>query len=132
DLREYYGAYDFWAEEAALGTPGYVSYNATATTIGGVAEPATNNSNDWLATQWSTFDPGLYDSTNDTTDNYNNTCPAYVTAGGGPANYHGAPWQVHFTATQSQISQGQYVVLSVGLVAQDASLVVTLNGHSET
>ena len=24
DQRQYYGAYDFWAEEAALGTPGYV------------------------------------------------------------------------------------------------------------
>jgi autotransporter-associated beta strand protein len=132
DLREYDGAYNFWAEEQALGTPGYVSYNATATTIGGVAEPATNNANDWIGTQWSTFDPGLYDSTNNTTDNYNNTCPAYVTAGGGPANYHGTAWQVHFAVTSAQEAQGQYVVLSVGLVAQDASLVVTLNGHSET
>ena len=42
---------------------------------------------------------GLYDSTNDTTDNYNNTAPAYVTAGGGPANYHGSAWQVHFAVT---------------------------------
>ena len=58
DQRQFYGAYDFWAEEQALGTPGYVSYNATATTIGGVAEPATNNPNDWIANQWQTFDPG--------------------------------------------------------------------------
>jgi autotransporter-associated beta strand protein len=132
DLRQYYGAYDFWAEEAALGTPGYVSYNATATVIGGVAEPATNNPNDWIANQWETFAPGLYDSSNGTSDNYNNTCPAYVTAGGGPQNYHGSAWQVHFEVTSAQEAQGQYVVLSVGLVAMDASLVVTLNGHSET
>jgi hypothetical protein len=39
---------------------------------------------------------------------------------------------VHFTVTPTQEAQGQYVVLSVGLVAQDASLTVTLNGHSET
>ena len=55
-----------------------------------------------------------------------------MTAGGGPANYHGSAWQVHFAVTAPQEAQGQYVVLSVALVAQDASLVVTLNGHSET
>jgi rhamnogalacturonan endolyase len=132
DQRQFYGAYDYWAEEQALGTPGYVSYNATATTIGGVAEPATNNPNDWIANQWQTFDPGEYDSSNGTSDNYNNTAPAYVTAGGGPAAYHGSAWQVHFAVTAPQEAQGQYVVLSVALVAQDASLVVALNGHSET
>ncbi|MGA2440215.1 MAG: polysaccharide lyase family protein [Tepidisphaeraceae bacterium] len=132
DQRQYKGAYDFWAEEAALGTPGYVSYNATATTIGGVAQPATNNPNAWIANQWYTFNPGLYDSANSSTDNYTKTCPAYVTAGGGPANYHGSAWQVHFEVTSAQEAQGQYVVLSVGLVSQMASLVVTLNGHSET
>lgn len=132
DQRQYYGSYDYWAEEQALGTPGYVSYNATATTIGGVAEPATNNPNAWIANQWQTFNPGLYDASNGTSDNYTNTAPAYVTAGGGPASYHGSAWQIHFTTTAAQDAQGQYVVLSVGLVAQDASLVVALNGHSET
>jgi autotransporter-associated beta strand protein len=132
DLREYYGAYDYWAEEQALGTPGYVSYNATATVINGVAEPATNNPNDWLANQWQTFDPPEYDSANNSTDEYSKTTPSYVTAGGGPANYHGAPWQVHFETNSAQDAQGQYVVLSVAVVALDASLVVTLNGHSET
>ena len=100
-----------------------------------------NNPNAWIANQWYTFDPGLYDPTNGTTDNYNNTAPAYVrsstqgTPGGtgpGPANYHGSPWQVHFTVSQQQKNQGQYVILSVGAVALDASLVVVLNGHSET
>jgi autotransporter-associated beta strand protein len=132
DLREYQGAYDFWGEEQALGTPGYVSYNATATTIGGVAEPATNNPNDWIANQWYTFDPGLYDSTDLTTDNYNNTAPQYVKNAGGPGGYHGAPWQVHFETTAAQNAQGQYVVLSVGLAAMDANLTVSLNGNAET
>jgi hypothetical protein len=131
DLRQFYGAYNFWAEEQALGTPGYVSYNATATTINGVAQPATNNPNAWLADQWYTFDPGLYDATNGTTDNYNNLAPSYVTSAGGPANYHGAPWQIHFTVSQAQVNQGQYVVISIALVALDADLFVSLNGHSE-
>ena len=128
DQRQYYGAYNFWAEEQALGTPGYVSYYATA--VG--STPATNNPNDWIANQWYTFDPPLYDASNGTTDNYNNEAPSYVTAAGGPANYHGSAWQVHFTVTPAQLAQGQYVVLSVGVVALDASLVVSLNGHSET
>jgi hypothetical protein len=132
DQRQFYGSYDYWAEEAALGHNGFVSYNATATTINGVAQPATNNPNAWIANQWQTFNPGLYDAANGTSDNYANTAPAYVTAGGGPASYHGAPWQVHFTTTAQQQAQGQYAVFSVGLVAQDASLVLNLNGHSET
>jgi hypothetical protein len=136
DQRQFFGAYDFWAEEAAEGTPGYVSYYATAEPNNGVNSPSPTNQ--WIGTQWYTFDPGLYDSTNNTSDNYNNTAPAYVRAaaqggtGPGPANYHGSPWQVHFEVTAAQEAQGQYVVLSVGLAAQDASLVVALNGHSET
>jgi hypothetical protein len=39
---------------------------------------------------------------------------------------------VHFTLTQNQLNQGQFVVLSVGAVALKASLVVGLNGHSGT
>ncbi len=132
DQRQYYGAYDFWGEEQSLGTPGYVSYNATATVINGVAEPATNNPNDWIANQWETFNPLEYDSANNSTDEYSKTAPSYVTSAGGPANYHGSAWQVHFETNAAQDAQGQYVVLSVGLVALDASLVVTLNGHSET
>ena len=129
DQRQYYGSYDYWAEEAALGHDGFVSYNATNTVSNGAA---TNNPNDWIANQWQTFDPGIYDSANGTDDNYTNTAPAYVTAGGGPANYHGSAWQVHFDVTAAQKAQGQFVVLSVALVAFDASLVVSLNGHSET
>ena len=69
DQRQYYGAYDFWTEEAALGNPGKVVYYATS--VG--ATPATNDPNKWIANQWQTFNPGLYDSTNGTTDNYANT-----------------------------------------------------------
>lgn len=127
DLRQYYGNYDYWAEEQALGTPGQVVYYATA--VG--STPATNNPQKWIANQWGKFDPGLYDSANGTSDNYNNTAPAYVQAAGGPATYSGLPWDVNFTCTQAQMNQGQYVVLSVGLAAVEASLVVTLNGHQE-
>jgi autotransporter-associated beta strand protein len=132
DQRQYYGAYNYWAEEAALGHNGYISYNATATVINGVAQPATNNTQAWIANQWGTFDPGLYDVSNGTSDNYNNSAPAYVQAAGGPATYSGAPWQIHFSTTAAQEAQGQYVVLSVGLAAAEGSLTVALNGNSET
>jgi hypothetical protein len=138
DQRQFQGAYDFWGEEQTLGNQGFVSYNATATTIGGVQEAATNNPNDWIANQWQTFDPNLFDSSNGTGDNYANTAPAYVRdaahggTGPGPANYHGSAWQVHFTTTLAQQNQGQYVEISVGAVSLSASLVLTLNGHAET
>jgi hypothetical protein len=127
DQRQYQGSYDYWAEEQALGNPGKVVYYATA--VG--STPATNNPNDWIANQWGSFNPGEYDSLNNTTDNYSHTCPAYVTAAGGPATYTGAPWEIHFTTTAAQDAQGQYVLLSVGLAASEGSLIVTLNGHQE-
>jgi hypothetical protein len=128
DIRAFYGSYDYWAEEANLGTNGKVVYYGTA--VG--ATPATNDPNKWISNQWGKFDPGIYDATDDLPDNYPNTCPAYVTAGGGPASYSGAPWEVHFTTTTAQKAQGQYVVLSVALAAAEGSLTVALNGHSET
>ncbi len=133
DQREFQGSYDYWAEEAALGNPGKVVYYATA--VG--STPATNDPNKWIANQWGKFDPGLYDATNNTTDNYVNTAPAYVRdaahggTGTGPANYSGAPWEVHFTTTQAQLNQGQYAILSVALASSEASLIVTLNGHQQ-
>ena len=102
------------------------------------ATPATNDPNKWIANQWRTFNPGLYDAANSTTDNYSNIAPAYVHnaahggTGPGPANYHGSPWEVHFTVTQQQLNQGQFVVLSVGAAALNSNLTVSLNGHSET
>jgi hypothetical protein len=127
DQRQYQGSYDYWAEEAALGNQGKIVYYATA--VGGTA--ATNNPNAWISNLWSVFDPGEYDSSNGSADNYNNTAPQYVMNAGGPATYSGAPWEVHFTTTQAQRNQGQYVVLSVGLAAMESSLVITLNGHEE-
>ena len=126
-MRQFYGAYDYWAEEQTLGNPGKVVYYATA--VG--STPATNDPNKWIANQWNKFNPGLYDAANSTTDNYANVAPAYVMAAGGPGTYTGAPWEVHFSCTQAQLNQGQYVVLSVGLAANEASLTVTLNGHQE-
>ena len=102
DQRQYQGSYDYWAEEAALGNQGKVVYYATA--VG--STPATNNPSKWIANQWGTFNPGEYDSANGTTDNYAKVCPAYVTAGGGPATYSGAPWEVHFTTTAAQRAAG--------------------------
>jgi hypothetical protein len=134
DLRQFYGEYDFWAEEQTLGNPGKVVYYATA--VG--STPATNNPNKWIANQWRTFNPGLYDAANSTTDNYSNLAPAYVRdaahggTGLGPGSYHGSPWEVHFTTTAAQRAQGQFVVLSVGLSSVEAALTVSLNGHSET
>ncbi len=125
DQRQYQGSYDYWAEEAALGNQGKVVYYATA--VG--STPATNNPNAWIANQWGVFNPGEYDSSNGSADNYANVCPAYVTAGGGPATYSGAPWEVHFATTAAQRAQGQYVVLSVALAATEGSLIVELNGH---
>ena len=134
DQRQFYGAYDLWKEQQDLGTPGKVAYYATA--VG--ATPATNDPNKWIATQWYTFNPGLYDAGNSTTGNYSNVAPTYVKdaahggTGPGPASYHGSPWEVHFTVTQNQLNQGQFVILSVGSVSLSASLVVNLNGHSST
>ena len=128
DIRAYQGSYDYWAEEQALGNPGKVVYYAT--TVG--THAATNDPNKWIANQWQKFNPGMYDATNSTTDNYTNLAPAYVTAAGGPGSYQGSPWEVHFTTTQAQLNQGQFVVLSVGLAASEANLTVSLNGHSET
>jgi autotransporter-associated beta strand protein len=127
DLRQYYGNYDYWAEEQTLGNPGKIVYYATA--VG--STPATNDPQKWIGNQWQKFNPGLYDASNNTTDNYSKLCPAYVTAGGGPGNYIGAPWQVNFACSSAQLAQGQYVVLSVGLAATEADLTITLNGHQE-
>ena len=102
DQRQYQGSYDYWAEEATLGNQGKVVYYATS--VGTTA--ATNNPAAWIANQWGTFDPGEYDSSNGSTENYANVCPAYVTAGGGPATYFGSPWEVHFATTAAQRRAG--------------------------
>jgi hypothetical protein len=131
DDREFYGNWNYWADFSA--NSGAVNYYATA--VG--STPATNNTLDWNYVQWGVFDPGLYDSGNDTTDNYVNTIPTYVKSLPGATGTNGVTtpvpaWTVHFATTTAQMNQGSYVDLSVGLASVEGSLTVSLNGHSIT
>jgi hypothetical protein len=131
DDREYPGAWNYWGDLAA--NNGAVVYYATA--VGSI--PATNNLLTWNYVQWNKFDPGLYDSSNDTTDNYKNVIPSYVAGLPGASGTNGVstacpPWQVYFTANSAQLNQGQYTVLSVGFASTNGNVTVTLNGHSLT
>jgi autotransporter-associated beta strand protein len=134
DLRQYWGAYNYWYEEQQLGTPGYVSYYATA--VG--STPATNNPLDWIANQFGEYNPGIYDPANNTSNGYSagygpdGGAPAYVTAAGGPKNYKGSAWQVNFTTTSQQSAEGKYIDLSVGLAANEGNLTISLNGNPLT
>jgi hypothetical protein len=92
--------------------------------------PATNDLTKWNYNEWHTFNPnlyaGIYNSADQTMDGYKYICPAYV---GNCATAAVPDWQVHFTTTDAQQQQGQYVVLSVGLAATESSLTVSLNGN---
>ena len=96
-----------------------------ATAVGSHA--ATNNLNDWNYTQWAGFDPGLYDASNDTTDNYENTIPSYVKGLSG-RNQPGAGVERPLRHNVGAGRQGSYVDLSVDFAAADADLTVSLNG----
>jgi hypothetical protein len=136
DDRNYFGNYDYWQEEADLGNPGKVVYYGTA--VG--STPATNDPNKWIANQWGTFNPALFDPATNSNQNtgaaglYASTAPAYVRdaahggTGPGPATYSGAPWEIHFTTTAAQTQGKSYVILSVGLAAVESSLIMDLNG----
>jgi hypothetical protein len=131
DDREFYGDWNYWADFSA--NSGAVVYYATA--VG--STPATNNLLKWNYVQWGVFDPGLYDSNNDTTDNYENTIPTYVKSLPGATGTNGVTtpvpaWTVHFATTTAQTNQGSYVDLSVGLSSVEGSLTVSLNGHPIT
>jgi hypothetical protein len=131
DDREYFGAWNYWADFSA--NKGSVVYYATA--VG--STPATNNPLAWNYTQWNQFDPGLYDSGNDTTDNYVNTIPSYVKSLSGESGTNGVtttvpPWYVYFTTTAAQVAQGSYVDISIGLPCVEANLTASLNGHALT
>ncbi len=130
DDKEYWGAWNYWQDYAA--NKGAVVYNATA----GPAGPATNDLNQWNDNHWGVFNPGLYDATNDTTDNYTHTIPSYVAALSGASGVNGVStrtpvWIVHF-ATPGNASSYAYTVLSVGLACDYGSYVVTLNGTQRT
>ncbi|MGD0667236.1 MAG: polysaccharide lyase family protein [Bryobacteraceae bacterium] len=123
DDREYWGNWNYWADFAA--NNGAVIYYATRS--GSV--PATNDLTKWNYNQWHIFNPGLYagiyNASDDTTDGYKYICPAYV---GNCVTAVVPDWQVHFATFPWQPAQGQYVVLSVGLAATEASMTVSLNG----
>ncbi len=127
DDREYWGNWNYWADFA--NTNGAVVYYATP--VG--STPATNDLMTWNYNQWHIFDPGLYagiyNPADMSTDGYNYICPSYVGPFGACATAIVPDWQVHFTTTAGQQAQGQYVALSVGLAATEASLTVSLNGH---
>ena len=126
DDREYWGNWNYWADFASSPVPGAVDYYATA--VG--STPATNDLTKWNYNQWQIFAPGLYDPTNNSTDGYNALCPAYVGGGGTACRTARTPdWQVHFTTTADQQAQGQFVALSMGLAATEASMTISLNGH---
>lgn len=123
DDRQYWGNWNYWADFAA--TNGAVVYYATP--VG--STPATNDLSKWNYNQWHIFNPGLYDPSNNSTDGYKYLCPSYV---GNCATTPVPNWQVHFTTTQDQQAQGQYVTMSVGVAAAESSLVVSLNGQQLT
>jgi hypothetical protein len=124
DLRNFYGAYNYWADFAS--TSGQQVYYATA--VG--QNPATNNLSKINYVQWGEFDPGLYagiyNATDDTTDGYKYIVPSYVTS----LTESVPSTTIHFTTTTAQLAQGKYGVLSVALADADASLTVSLNGHN--
>lgn len=121
--RQYWGNWNYWADFAA--NQGAVVYYATP--VG--STPATNNLDQWNYNQWLVFNPnlfgGFYNPADDTKDGYSYIRPAYVTS----PTQQVPPWQIHFTTTADQQQQGQYVALSVGLAANEASLTFTLNGQ---
>jgi hypothetical protein len=140
DDREYYGAWNYWADFAS--TNGAVIYNATA----GPAGPATNDLSKWNYAHWGGFNPGLYggacNASDDTTDAYQYTgcsslgdtigIPAYVNMLTGHSGTNGVntptpPWQIHF-ATPAGASSQAFVVLSLALSASQGRETVTLNG----
>jgi hypothetical protein len=134
DDREFWGAWNYWADFAA--NNGAVIYNATD----GPAGSATNDLTKWNYVHWGGFDPGLfggvYNSSDDTTDGYTYAIPAYVAGLTGASGTNGVStsvpsWQVHF-ATPANYASEAYVVLSVAVACDEGSYVVALNGHSFT
>jgi autotransporter-associated beta strand protein len=132
DDRNYYGSYNYWQEMADLGNNGKVVYYGTA--VPGHA--ATNDSNKWINNQWQTFDPNLYNPSNNLNANstggtvglYPSIAPAYV---GNPATYQGSPWEIHFATTAAQATGKNYVILSIGIAGAEGSLIVGLNGNTD-
>jgi hypothetical protein len=131
DLRNYWGAYNYWADFAA--TNGMQVYYATP--VG--TTPATNDPTKLNYNLWARFDPGLYagifNPADDTPDGYTYEIPSYVASLPNATGTNGVTTPVpgitiHFTTTDAQVAQGQYAVLSLGLACAEASVIATLNG----
>jgi hypothetical protein len=141
DDREYYGAWNYWADFAS--TNGAVIYNATA----GPNGSATNDLSKWNYAHWGGFDPGLYGgacvASDDTTDAYKYTgctslgdtigIPAYVNTISGHSGTAGIstptpPWQVHFVTGPT--AGYSFVDLTLALADSQGKETVILNGHS--
>jgi rhamnogalacturonan endolyase len=134
DDREFWGAWNYWADFAANG--GAVFYNATT----GPNGTATNDLSKWNYNHWGFFDPGLYggvyNSADDTTDGYIYAIPSYVAALSNHTGTNGVTtrlpvWQVHF-ASPADVTNYQYAVLSVSLACSEGSYVLNLNGTART
>jgi hypothetical protein len=123
DFRNFYGAFNFWADFASTQGAQIYYANDVGTT------PATNDLSKLNYVLWGAFNPGLfggvYNAADDTTDGYKYVLPSYVTSV--KQTTPGAT--IHFTTTAAQQAQGQYAVLSVGIASAEASLIATLNGH---
>lgn len=132
DDRQFWGNWNYWADFAAH--QGAVVYYATP--VG--STPATNDLSQWNYNQWHVFYPHLYaaiyNPADTGNDGYNYLCPSYVGGGvfGACSSTPVPDWQVHFTTTDDQKGQGQYVALSVGLAATESSVIATLNGQPLT
>jgi hypothetical protein len=132
DDREFWGAWNYWADFAA--NNGAVIYNATD----GPAGSATNDLTKWNYNHpGNKFDPGLfggvYNPSDDTTDGYIYAIPAYVAGLTGASGTNGVTtpvpaWQVHF-ATPASFNSEAYVVLSVAVACAEGSYTVNLNGQ---
>jgi hypothetical protein len=125
DLKNYWGSYNYWQDFAS--NSGSVVYYATA--VGSVS--ATNDLSQWNYNHWTVFNPGLYDSSNNTTDNYVNEIPSYVASLSTASGTNGVTtkvpaWKVHF-ATPANIANYNYVELSVGLACNYGSYVAVLS-----
>jgi hypothetical protein len=133
DDREYYGAWNYWADFAS--TNGAVIYNATD----GPNGLATNDLSKWNYAHWGGFNPGRYGGAfvalDDTTDGYKYLIPAYVATLPNHSGTNGTttptpPWQVHFATPANAASFGSgYVVLTLALSATQTKETVSLNGQ---
>jgi hypothetical protein len=102
DDREFYGNWNYWADFASNQRLGEILRDGRRLAR---TQPTTS---DWNYTQWNQFDPGLYDASNDTTDNYVNTIPTtsrvWLAHSGHQRRHHaGSAWYVYFTTTSAAV-----------------------------